>query len=443
MQQYYDRALTDIDKTIDAEYNKFQDPEAARKAVSQMDVQAYQATAKDIVKKADEMRKAGKAVTYGDFSDEVNARLKVYNATMRINRLENIKSQIGAQMLSAHLDVQSAISDKLTADYQAEIKRQAGIMGETTKSKLWTSKDVAKTVMAQTAGANFSHRIWANQDALKAELDGIISAGVMRGESPRKMATNIKAQVKDSVTNHRYVTERVARTESSRVQYKAQIDSIKKNGYQFVQWFAEPKACATCKAIARENNGFGEGIYKVDKVPKIPEDTHPNCRCAISETWVDGQRNLTLTDEEHSALNRYISSDSYKLNDNLRRNSVLKSQKLLINYLDAALNKMPIYTGDKPLQRDYFFANDEAQQSFVNQMDNGWFEDPAYVSTSKLHYGEGKEQVHVIIKNSKTGRDISEFNANEQEVLFPRDTRFKVEDLYINDKGILTVVWSE
>ena len=262
-----------------------------------MDVQAYQNTAKQIVAKVEQMRKDGKTVTYGDFSDEVNARLKVYNATMRINRLENIKSQIGAEILSANLDVQSAISDKLTDDYQAEIKRQAGIMGETTEGKLWTSKQVAKVVMTQTHGADFSKRIWANQDALKAELDGIVSTGIIRGESPRKMATRIKSQVKDSVMNHKYVTERIARTESARVQYTAQIDEIKKNGYQYVQWFAEPKACAECSSIAHADNGYGEGIYKINKVPKIPDDTHPNCRCSISETWVDGRNDNLVTDK--------------------------------------------------------------------------------------------------------------------------------------------------
>ena len=443
LQGYYDRAIADINKTIDAEYDKFQDPEAARKSVSQMDVQQYQNTAKEIVAKAEQMRKDGKTVTYGDFSDEVNARLKVYNATMRINRLENIKSQIGAEMLSANLDVQSAISDKLTNDYQAEIKRQAGIMGETTESKLWTSKQVAQVVMTQTAGADFSKRIWANQDALKAELDGIISTGIIRGENPRKMAIRIKSQVKDSVTNHKYVTERIARTESARVQYTAQIESIKKNGYQYVQWFAEPKACATCHSIARQDNGYGPGIYKINKVPKIPDDTHPNCRCSISETWIDGERNLALSDNEQLALNQYISSSSYKINDALRRRTLSKEQKQFVLMLDNALIKMPTYHDNKPLQRDYFFVNDEQKKDFISQMDNAWFEDPAYISTSKLHYGEGEEQVHVIIESSNTGKDISEFNTNEQEVLFPRNTKFKVKKIYVNENGILTVVWSE
>lgn len=408
-----------------------------------MDVQAYQNTAKNVVAKAEQMRKAGKTVTYGNFSQEVNYRLKVYNATMRINRLENIKSQIGAQMLEYNLDVQSAINDKLTDDYQVEIKRQAGIMGESVQGQLWTSKQVARTVMAQTAGANFSQRLWANQDTLKAELDRVISNGIISGESPRKMAIRLKSQVKDTVTNNRYVTERIARTESARVQYTAQIEAIKKNGYQFVQWFAEPKACVICSAIARQNNGYGPGVYKINKVPKIPDDTHPNCRCSISETWVEGQQNLALSDNEQSALNRYISSDAYKLNDDLRRNNITQAEKLMIAALDTALVKMPVYFSTQPLQRDYFFSNNDQKENFVSQMDNGWFEDPAYISSSKIHYGEGKEQVHVIIVDNKTGRDISEYNSSEKEVLFPRNTRFKVEDFYVNDDGVLTVVWSE
>ena len=75
------------------------------------------------------------------------------------------------------------------------------------------------------------------------------------------------------------------------------IEAIQKNGYQYVQWFAEPKACATCHSIARQDNGYGPGIYKINKVPKIPDDTHPNCRCAISETWVDDEQNLGTIQE--------------------------------------------------------------------------------------------------------------------------------------------------
>ena len=337
---------------------------------------------------------------------------------------------MGAELLGDNLDVQSQISDKLTDDYQAEIKRQAGIMGETTEGKLWTSKQVAKVVMAQTAGADFSKRIWANQDALKAELDGIISTGIIRGESPRKMATRIKSQVKDSVMDHKYVTERIARTESARVQYTAQIDEIKKNGYQYVQWFAEPKACAECSSIAHADNGYGEGIYKINKVPKIPDDTHPNCRCSISETWVDGEQNLALTDDEKWALNSYVSSDSYKLNDNLRRNLVTDQQKKFISYMDSGLDKIKTYNGKQPLYRSFNFNKDrnatfQFAQSIVN---NGFYLDKAFVSSGKMVYDPKKEDLRMIIKSSKSGHDLDAvgINTREKEVLFKRNTLFRV-----------------
>lgn len=252
-------------------------------------MEAYQREAKDVVAQSNEMRKEGKVVRYSDFSNEVNRRMRVYNATMRISRIELLKSQIGVELTKATAQTDVAVGNKLSTDYISELKRQAGIMEVTARPSMWTGKKVAKTIMAQTNSATFSQRIWANQDALKARLDQVIANGVIQGQSPVKMARMLKDQVRTTVTNQRYVTERIARTESARVQYTAQIESIKKNGYQYVRWFAEPKACIKCASIARQDNGYGAGIYKIDKVPRIPDDTHPNCRCSISETWVEGK----------------------------------------------------------------------------------------------------------------------------------------------------------
>ena len=143
-------------------------------------------------------------------------------------------------------------------------------------------------------------------------------------------------------------------------------------------------------------------------------------------------------------MTNYISSDSYKINDDLRRNKISKNKKQFIENLDAALAKMPIYHSSKPLQRDYFFDKQEALDDFISNFEiGGVFTDSSYISTSKIYYGQGKETIHVIIKSSKTGRDISEFNVNEQEVLFPRNSKFRIDDAYVDDNGKMTMVWSE
>lgn len=301
LETYYNQAIDDISDSIEKELNR-----VGKDQVTQMDVKAYETKAKSIVAEAEKMRTNGQKVTYADFSDQVNQRLKVYNATMRINRLEYLESEVGLDMLRAGVKVDSSLRDKLSGDYQKEVIRQAGIMMDSAQRSPWTGKDAAKILMAQTNGATFSQRLWADQDALKAKLDQVLSVGMIQGQNPRKMATRLREQVKTVVGNQRYVTERLARTESARIQTNVQLESIKKHGYNYVQWIAEPKACPACRAIASRDSGFGEGVYKVAKVPKIPDDTHPNCRCSISETWVEGKDDNLVGGKRSKALKKAI-----------------------------------------------------------------------------------------------------------------------------------------
>lgn len=261
----------------------------AYKYVNQADISKYEREAKELVERANQLRKQGKKVSYVDFTPEENARMKLYNATMRLNRLEYLKSQIGLSMVKTGINVDSDLRSKLTDDYIKEKERQAGILADSLQGTAWTSSEVAQAVMAQTGSANFSQRLWADNDALKAELDAVISSDIVRGSNPREMARLLKDHVKSTVTNHRYITERLARTESARVQAEAQINSFIKNDYRFCVWITEPKACSTCKEIEHHDSGNGAGVYEVAKVPSLP--AHPNCRCSLSATWVDGKNN--------------------------------------------------------------------------------------------------------------------------------------------------------
>lgn len=291
LNQYYRQTEYNIEKIIDQEIVNLEKHNISRQTVNNVDVEAYQREAKKVVEEAKQMRKAGKHVSYADFSKEVNDRMRIYNATMRINRLEYIKSQIGLELVECGMYVDDDMRNKLSDDYIAEVTRQAGVLGVTvTSTSLWYGKKVAKAVMAQTNSATFSQRIWANQDVLKARLDEVMSTGVINGDNPREMARRLKDQVRKTVDNQRYVTERIARTESARVQYTAQKDALKEGDYRFCKWHAEPGHCKVCGEIASNDpDGNGRGVYEVDDVPIIP--AHPNCRCSISAYWVDGKNN--------------------------------------------------------------------------------------------------------------------------------------------------------
>ena len=294
---------------------------------------------------------------------------------------------------------------------------------------------------------DFSKNVWANVDTLKANLDGLLSTAIIRGDNLRELIKYLKPLVKETVLNKRYAAERIARTESARVQYKAQLDSLKTNDYKYCKWYIEPGACKACREIAISNSGGNllEGIYEVDDCPDIP--VHPNCRCSIGAWWKDetsySKYDKVITDDDIQALNNYISSDSYRINEKLRLNIWDNDLQEKVHNLDSALSKMPIYDGKEPLQRDLFFMDYEKMDKFIKELSKGrFFVDKAYLSASKDHYGEGTEQVHMIIKHCKSARDVSKYNYNEQEVIFPRNTKFRIVKTY-EQNGIMTVVMLE
>lgn len=284
IQKYYDSLLQNINKDISEQYIRYAKREGytlseARKKVSQEDINAFSSKAKRITAKARTIYKKKGKVEYADFSDEVNTRLRLYNATMRINRLEMLKAQIGLEMIENNMDIYGTVIDYLNDNYINELKRQAGILASSASSSI-KAAETASIVMATTGNANFSERLWANSDVFKARLDQLLTKQMVQGLNPTVIARDLKPYLKDEVKNARYVTERLARTETSRVQGQAQLNSFRKYRYKYVKWIAEPSACKVCASIAATN----DGVYTLDDVPTKP--VHPNCMCSFS-AWYD------------------------------------------------------------------------------------------------------------------------------------------------------------
>lgn len=292
LNKHYDMMLNNINQQIAAEISSLAERnnvglELAKKQVTQMDVQAYSSKAKKLVEQAAKMRKEGHHVTYKDYSDAVNQELRVYNTTMRVNRLEYLRANIALEVARASLNAASITGNTLVDRYIAETKRQSGILGISGKNdSMLNNAAIQGVVTADVNGANWSSRLWANQVGLRASLEQVLATGLAHFDIKR-----MQSLMTNTVHNWRYVADRLLNTEVSRVLYMAQWGSIKKAGYRFVKWINEPKACLLCSAIGRADNGYGSGIYEYDKVPSIPAQTHPNCRCAISAYWVDDKSN--------------------------------------------------------------------------------------------------------------------------------------------------------
>lgn len=146
---------------------------------------------------------------------------------------------------------------------------------------------------------------------------------------------------------------------------------------------------------------------------------------------------IKLSDNEKRAMNRYISSDSYHINDKLRRGEKLsEGDKAFIKDLDSALDKIPEYKGT--VYRSVSDFGIEDVDTFIKSHIPGRpviF--PSYISASESIYDKSFPIQYVI--QSKHGKDIRVQNMNEKEILFKRDTGFwilKVEGntIYLEEK---------
>ncbi len=144
---------------------------------------------------------------------------------------------------------------------------------------------------------------------------------------------------------------------------------------------------------------------------------------------------MGLSDNEKYVLNQYISFDFYPINEKLRnRTKLTKLESSMTKQLDSALQKMPKYKGD--LSRSLYFGNNrEALKECLNHFPVGeeiCFEE--FLSTTcgrELYNPDG--EIQIFIENAKKGRDITSINSMEMEILYERNSKFKVMNVVEHD----------
>lgn len=276
IEKIYANMMDEIQKEINGFYTRYAKAEGitiaeAKKRVSKMDIDAYS-------------RKAAQYVKDKNFSKEANEEMRLYNAAMKINRLEMLKANIGMHLVGGFDELQKYFDQILTEKTLEEFERQAGILGKSIQNN---AKMAHSTVNASFRNARYSDRIWMYQDMLKAELSKLLQTGLIQGKNPRTLARHLTKLFGVSREN----AERLMITELSRVQAEAQKQSYIRNGFDEYEFIAEPTACPICRSLDGKH-------FKVSKM--MPGENahpmHPRCRCSTAaymddkayNEWLDG-----------------------------------------------------------------------------------------------------------------------------------------------------------
>lgn len=304
--EIYDYMMDQIQREINGFYVKYAKKEGitlseARKRVSKLDIEEYG-------------RKAAKYVKEKDFSDVSNEEMRLYNATMKINRLEMLKANIGLELVDGFNELQKYFDRVLTKRTLDEFERQAGILGNTVGNN---EKAAHAIVNASFHNASFSDRIWMYQDMMKAELSKLLQVGLIQGKHPRVLARHLVKLF----GVRRSDAERLMQTELARVQTEAQKRSFERNGYDRYEFIALETACKVCKAIN------GKHFRTEDMMPgENAPPMHPNCRCSTAaymdreefERWLSEKENVVKSDN----------SDTIKILDMKEDNNVAEIRGL-------------------------------------------------------------------------------------------------------------------
>lgn len=262
IKRIYTETLDNVQKEIDGFYGKYAAKEGitlaeAKKRVSQLDIAAYE-------------RKAARYVKDKDFSPKANEEMRLYNATMKINRLELLKANIGLELISGTEELNKYMEGILQGRTEEELQRQAGILGKTIKNNAAKAHAI---VNCSFHNATFSDRIWLYQDLLRNDLNGLLQSGLIQGKNPRLLARDIKKKFDTSTYN----AERLMRTELARVQTEAQKQSFERNGFTEYEFIVNGGCCDICAALSGKH-------FKVDKM--MPGENappmHPHCRCSTA-----------------------------------------------------------------------------------------------------------------------------------------------------------------
>lgn len=269
-EQEYERRVNEIlkymedqiTKEINGFYSKYAKSEGitmaeAKRRVSQLDIAEYE-------------RKAERYVREKNFSAQANEEMRLYNATMKINRLELLKANIGLELVAGYDELDKYMGQILTDRAMEELERQAGILGNAVEDLSQRAGEITK---ASFNVATYSDRIWTHQAMLKSELDNLLREGMIQGRNPRVLARHLEKRFGVSRSN----AVRLMRTELARVQTEAQKESYERNGYEMYEYIAEPTACPICKAL----NGNTYSVKDMAVGENAPP-MHPNCRCSTA-----------------------------------------------------------------------------------------------------------------------------------------------------------------
>ena len=416
-------------------------------------------------------------------------RLQNASTVYRLSRLEALEIQLRQQIEEVYSKFNSGMRSQMGDIFAEgfsrnlyEVQRATGLAisqvnSNTDPFAALNTKKIEAVLTRPWApdGTNFSEKIWKDRNGLVDYLNRELTQSFIRGEGPDRLIRELKE--KFDVTSKQ--AARLVQTESAYFSTMSKIESYKEMGFTKYTILAVMDAKTSEICMEMDGEVFDIEDMKVgDNAPPF----HPNCRTTIApyadtgnedershgllrdpdsgemysvprdmtygewyEKYVKAKENVVessldigynddmkLTNDELHAINSYISDESYVINEKLRYDMPLSRDDVWhIANLDTALEKMPFYSGD--ISRSLYLEGQRLEDFLGHHTVDKEILVKSYTSFTygDTYNPEARVQIHIL--DSSKGRDISMFNKDENEIIYPRNTRFWIIDILEDD----------
>lgn len=187
------------------------------------------------------------------------------------------KIELALAFDDAAVEAENLIGAYLTYSSIVELRRQAGLLGQSVPPSSSLLKRAKVIANASFQDETFSSRIWNNQEELKKRLFKGVRQSIIQGKNPLTWSNSLKDLLEDVGNLANYCTARIAITESARCQMEAQRQSYLENGYSQYMVICEPTACDICKkfdGVVQDVKDWVQG----ENAPAF----HPFCKCSTT-----------------------------------------------------------------------------------------------------------------------------------------------------------------
>ena len=271
----YQQHANNIQKEIDSFWQMYANKEGitkleAKQRADKLDMVNVEFKARQLVERANRLRKRGQKVTSKDFTRAENDLMRLYNLKMKTSRLEVLQANIKLHQYDLALSEFEIIDRHLIESIRRENLFSAGVLNMTLGSFESSKISADSIVYANFNNATWSSRVWERQNELRNIVKKGVADTVLRGKGTNVLINSLK---KEFDVSYGYA-RRLAVTESARVYSEAQSANYEANGVEWYEVMTELKACPICQP-------FNGKIFKVSElVPALNAPPfHPNCRC--------------------------------------------------------------------------------------------------------------------------------------------------------------------